>query len=100
MRIFLIIIFIVNESILNTQFTDRFWAFGDSAAIDFSNLSNPIPATSVLRSRGTCASISDSLGNLLFYASSPLVSLWLTPGSDRLGFVVNKNNIEMEKEIV
>lgn len=97
MRIFLIIIFIVNASILNAQFTDRFWAFGDSAAIDFSNLSNPIPATSVLRSRGTCASISDSLGNLLFYASSPLVSLWLTPGSDRLGFVVNKNNIEMEK---
>ena len=28
---------------VNAQFTDRYWAFGDSAAIDFSIPSNPVP---------------------------------------------------------
>ena len=49
----------------NAQFTDRYWVFGDSAAIDFSNINSPVPAISMLRSRGTCASICDILG-LLF----------------------------------
>jgi len=44
------------------------WCFGDSAAIDFTNLSNPIATTSSVGSRGSCASIADSNGGLLFYA--------------------------------
>ena len=43
------------------------WIFGDSAGIDFSNLSNPQPISSVMRGRGSSASIADSTGQLLFY---------------------------------
>ena len=78
------------------QFTDRFWCFGDSAAIDFHNLANPVPSTCILRSRGTCATICDSSGNLLFYASDPHVDLWLIPGTYDFGYIVNKNNQIMD----
>ncbi len=82
---------------LNAQNTDRYWAFGDSAGIDFSNLSSPVPASSILRSRGTCASICDSTGNLLFYCGSPLKSLWLSGiGNSKYGFVVNKSHQLMQ----
>ena len=50
------------------QKAEYVWTFGDSAGIDFNNLSNPYPIISSMRSRGSCVSISDSLGNLLFYA--------------------------------
>ncbi|MBL0096719.1 MAG: hypothetical protein IPP46_09660 [Bacteroidetes bacterium] len=32
----------------------------------------------------------------MFYAADPKVSLWLSPGGNQLGYVVNKNHIEME----
>ncbi len=44
------------------------WCFGDSALVDFSDTTNIITGTSILKSRGSCASICDSSGNLLFYA--------------------------------
>jgi hypothetical protein len=59
------------------QYTNLNWAFGDSCGIRFN------PSTGVdsfyitaVKSRGTCATISDSVGNLLFYSSSPRVALW------------------------
>jgi len=78
---------------LYAQNTDRFWAFGDSAAIDFRNMSSPVFKSSVLRSRGSCASICDSLGNLLFYASAPQIPPY--PSSSlvgKWGYVVGKNH--------
>ncbi|MEO0312129.1 MAG: hypothetical protein RIQ89_1786 [Bacteroidota bacterium] len=45
------------------------WCFGDSAGIDFSNLSNPSFIHSACKSRGSAASISDSIGQLLLYSS-------------------------------
>ncbi|MBK7964585.1 MAG: hypothetical protein IPK10_04320 [Bacteroidetes bacterium] len=71
LRILIILILFANS--LSAQFTDRYWIFGDSAAIDFKNLSNPQPSNSILRVRGTCASICDSAGDLLFL-------LWHTIG--------------------
>jgi hypothetical protein len=50
------------------QGRNSIWCFGDSAGIDFSDTANPVPCFSTVNGRGTCASISDSLGNLLFYA--------------------------------
>ena len=41
------------------------WCFGDSAGIDFKNVNNPQPFNTSVQSRGSCGSISDSLGNLL-----------------------------------
>ena len=43
------------------------WCFGDSAGINFSNLNAPTTFKSAVKSRGSCASISDTAGNLLFY---------------------------------
>ena len=45
------------------------WCFGDSALVDFSDTSNIITGHSVVKSRGSCTSISDSSGNLLFYVA-------------------------------
>lgn len=44
------------------------WCFGDSALIDFNDTANIITGTSIIKSRGSCASISDSSGQLLFYS--------------------------------
>ncbi|MBK6445093.1 MAG: hypothetical protein IPF81_07205 [Bacteroidetes bacterium] len=65
-NLFFLLLFILSASYASAQFTDRYWCFGDSAGIDFRNLNNPIPGESVLRSRGTCASICDSSGTYYF----------------------------------
>ena len=81
--------------IANAQFTDRFWAFGDSAAINFKNLNNPVPDSSVFRVRGTCVSICDSLGNLLFYGGTPNQTIFRPTGPPYTydwGFLINKNH--------
>ena len=52
----------------NGQNRNSIWIFGDSAGINFNNVSNPTPYYSVMDGRGSCASISDSLGNLIFYS--------------------------------
>ena len=79
------------------QNTDRFWAFGDSAAIDFRNLANPIPSSSILRARGTCVSICDSVGDLLFYASTPHTPAYPYTGIvGKRGHVVNKIHQTMQ----
>jgi hypothetical protein len=82
---------------LSAQFTDRYWVFGDSAGIDFSNLSNPVAGNSILRSRGSCASICDSLNNLLFYVSDPQIPPWPSgSGGLKYGYVVNNNHQLMD----
>ncbi len=87
---------LVNCSDVHGQFTDRYWCFGDSAGIDFSSLNIPVPGHSILRARGTCVSICDSTGNLLFYAGSPDVDLWLNSGINDFGYVINKNHQKMQ----
>jgi hypothetical protein len=102
MKIFKWILFyclmLVGSGELLAQNTDRYWVFGDSAAIDFRNLTNPVPDMSILRSRGTCASICDSAGSLLFYAGSPNVPPFpiATSGLLRWGYAVNKNHTLMD----
>ena len=44
------------------------WCFGDSALIDFSDTANIITGNSIVKSRGSCVSISDTSGQLLAYA--------------------------------
>ena len=95
-NLFFLLLFILSTSHASAQFTDRYWCFGDSAGIDFRNLNNPIPGESVLRSRGTCASICDSSGNLLFYCGDPHVDLWLQPGTNYFGMILNKDHQIME----
>jgi hypothetical protein len=45
------------------------WCFGDSAALDF-NGGAPVPGASSVVSRGSCVSIADTNGDLLFYANT------------------------------
>ncbi len=94
--VLLLTLYLFSFFVTVAQNTDRFWAFGDSAAIDFSNLNNPVPSYSILRSRGTCASICDSVGDLLFYCGSPHEPIWSNPNVNNCGYVANKNHQIMQ----
>jgi hypothetical protein len=45
------------------------WCFGDSAALDF-NGGAPVPSSSAVVSRGSCVSIADINGDLMFYGNT------------------------------
>ncbi|HRC32445.1 MAG TPA: hypothetical protein PK736_03270, partial [Bacteroidia bacterium] len=62
------------------------WCFGDSAGIDFNNLTIPTPIATGGDGRGNCTSIADSNGNLLFYA---------TENSNSDAVIYNKNHTLM-----
>ena len=66
-RVALIFLLLV-PSALTAQKRNNVWCFGDSTGIDFSNVSFPLPIESRMDGRGSCVSISDSAGALLFYA--------------------------------
>ncbi|MFN8235935.1 MAG: hypothetical protein U0X89_07385 [Bacteroidia bacterium] len=55
---------------LTAQNRNSIWCFGDSAGINFSNINNPVPFTSSVEGRGSCVSIADNNGNLLFYSNT------------------------------
>jgi hypothetical protein len=51
------------------QYTDKVWCFGDSAGLNFNNPGNaPVPFYGPHISKGSCVSVCDSSGKLLFYA--------------------------------
>ncbi len=94
MRPLFLFLFLLINATASAQFTDRYWVFGDSAGIDFSNLSNPVAANSILRAKGTCASICDSVGNLLFYCGAPNWYRYIHgiyPAG--LGYAINNQNL-------
>ena len=49
-----------------------------------------------MNARGSCATISDSLGNLLFYAASPDLELYQTPSLIDRGRIYNKQHDKMD----
>ncbi len=62
-----IITFLFLTSYSFAQNQNNIWCFGDSAGIDF-NTSSPASFNSIVRARGSCTSVADSSGSLLFYA--------------------------------
>ncbi|MBL7915503.1 MAG: T9SS type A sorting domain-containing protein [Bacteroidia bacterium] len=50
------------------QNRNNIWCFGDSSGIDFGTVANPTTFRSSVVSRGSCVSIADTNGYLLFYA--------------------------------
>jgi hypothetical protein len=66
--VFQVIILFIFSIPTQGQGRNNFWCFGDSAGINF-NQSPPVPIITSVRSRGSCVSIADSLGSLLFYAN-------------------------------
>jgi hypothetical protein len=77
------------------QYSNNNWTFGDSCGVRFNAAGIDSFYTTSVKAKGACASISDSLGNLLFYASSPKLSFWQT-GIYAQGVVYNKYHQEME----
>ena len=69
MKSWLVMFALILPLFCTAQNRGNIWCFGDSAGIDFNNLSNPVPISTGLRTRGSCASIADTSGNLLFYAN-------------------------------
>jgi hypothetical protein len=57
-------------NILYAQNQNSIWCFGDSAGIDFRNISSPLLFSTGMDVRGSCTSISDKNGNLLFYTGT------------------------------
>ena len=53
-----------------SQNRNSVWCFGDSALIDFSDTSNIIVGSCGLDTRGSCVSIANENGKLLFYAET------------------------------
>jgi hypothetical protein len=92
MRAQLLIICLLFNEVILAQFTDRYWAFGDSSAIDFKNVGSPLPSTSILRARGTCTSICDSVGDLILYAASANPVLLQTVNAFAQGYMINRFN--------
>jgi hypothetical protein len=89
MRLLILICFLLFGNNSNAQSRNSIWCFGDSAGINFNNLQNPVPFNSVMRSRGSCASISDHNGNLLFYCGK------VTDQTCTNGIIWNRNNLPM-----
>ena len=54
---------------LYSQKRNNIWCFGDSTGIDF-NQTPSVPIVTSLDTRGSCVSVADSMGSLLFYANT------------------------------
>ena len=79
MKIKIILLLLLMNSSISAQIRrDAVWCFGDSVQIDF-NQSPPVISNCAIRTRGTACSITDSLGQLLFYCQT----------AHRINFVVN-----------
>jgi Secretion system C-terminal sorting domain len=58
------------------QFNNNFWLFGDSAGINWTNPANPVLFKSMIRGRGSCVSLSDSTGIRIYSHSNYTTSLF------------------------
>jgi len=85
-----VILFSINFSlIVNAQFSNLIWCFGDSSGIDFSGA---IPTTfkSSMDCRGGTCSIANSSNELLFYAHTGNFDLWFSSPCLCATSVINK----------
>jgi hypothetical protein len=53
----------------SAQKRNNIWCFGDSSGIDFNLPNGPVPISTILNTRGSCVSIADTSGQLLFYSA-------------------------------
>ena len=102
-KILFIIFFFYNLSPSFAQKEGNIWCFGDSALIDWNDPQNPTLGRSSVDSRGSCTSIADSEGNLLFYMANvsgagtdAFINCTDTFQTYEQGYIYNKNNLRME----
>jgi Secretion system C-terminal sorting domain len=89
-----VILILLPFSIL-AQKENNIWCFGDSAGIDWNEPQNPTFFESASRYRGSCSSIADSTGNLLFYCANIEGDGLICPTFKR-NYIYNKNHDVME----
>jgi hypothetical protein len=66
----LVLFFLILNLPCFSQKEGNIWCFGDSALIDWNDPVNPLFGRSTTNNRGSASSISDSVGNLLFYCGN------------------------------
>ena len=88
MKLFFLLLF--HASLAFAQHENNIWCFGDSAGINF-NTSPPSTFISAVKGRGSCVSVADTAGNLLFYGQTFYYPLWIQGGHPDLTAVFNKN---------
>jgi hypothetical protein len=71
------------------------WCFGDSAGINWSDPENPTFFESASRYRGSCSSIADTVGNLLFYCANIEGNGFICPNF-QFNYIYNRNHEVME----
>jgi hypothetical protein len=89
---FFIIVLIIIACGVQAQNRNSVWIFGDSSGIDFGS-GAALPIVSAMDGRGSCASISDINGELLFYAATMRPYSNFSPFST---FVFDMNNVVMQ----
>ena len=94
LKYFILSIFILLTSDVISQKRNNIWCFGDSAGIDF-NGPTPVTFKTSVRSRGSCVSIADTSGSLLFYAHTSYIPLWMQ-GYTKLTAIWNSGNQLMQ----
>lgn len=72
-KIFFIISLLIVVEHCNAQPQSSYWYFGDRAGLHFNNNLAECDTNNVMSAIGECATISDSLGNLLFYTQGTRV---------------------------
>ncbi|MCC6383709.1 MAG: T9SS type A sorting domain-containing protein [Bacteroidia bacterium] len=65
--LFILLFTFCSNNFALSQYKNSIWVFGDSSLIDFSDTSNILTGYSAINSRGSCSSICDTNGTLLFY---------------------------------
>jgi Secretion system C-terminal sorting domain len=78
-----------------SQKQGNIWCFGDSAGVDWNDLENPTFFQSSSSYRGSCASIADTNGTLLFYCAN-VKSDGLICSNFQFNFIYNKNHEVMQ----
>jgi hypothetical protein len=95
----LVLFFLILNSPCFSQKEGNIWCFGDSVLIDWNDPVNPLFGRSTTNNRGSASSISDSVGNLLFYCgniSSAVISECTIDGGSEVGYIYSKDNSIME----
>ena len=84
--LFFVLVILLNSLAGYSQNRNNIWCFGDSSGIDFGTIPNPVTFRSSVVSRGSCVSVADTTGNLIFYAFTSTFS------SDSSTVVMNSTN--------
>ena len=93
MRYFILLaLCFITSRICKAQYNGNIWTFGDSCMVDFTYFQNPIIGKSSNEGRGSCCSISDSLGNLILYAHDGHI----VPNSLEWGCARNRHHIKIQ----